>query len=264
MAITRLSGGLTPANGSDPRTFPAIFNGAADDIEALQANGSVVTDRIADGAVTAPKLATTAGAVMVFDDAAARTTAIPSPVEGMVTYRSDDDEVEVYDGSQFRRVGGLVDVKSVLKTDTFSASLAASGNVAVTNLSITHTMQNASNRLIIMAYFGVAANDAGRGQVGIAVADNGTLIGIGDVAGDRTRVGAGGTTAGAIGTFVGTMPSVHLVYSPGDTSSHTYTVRAINARADTRTLFINRAEGDSDNGSFTRAVSAITIQEVAG
>ena len=34
MAITRLSGGNTPADGADPRTFPAIWNGTADDLEA--------------------------------------------------------------------------------------------------------------------------------------------------------------------------------------------------------------------------------------
>jgi hypothetical protein len=34
MAITRLSGGLTPADGADPRTFPAVWNGTADDLEA--------------------------------------------------------------------------------------------------------------------------------------------------------------------------------------------------------------------------------------
>jgi hypothetical protein len=34
MAVTRLSGGLTPGVGSDPRTFPAIFNAAADVIDA--------------------------------------------------------------------------------------------------------------------------------------------------------------------------------------------------------------------------------------
>jgi hypothetical protein len=33
MAITRLSGGLTPGDGSDPRTFPAIWNAAADELE---------------------------------------------------------------------------------------------------------------------------------------------------------------------------------------------------------------------------------------
>ena len=32
--VTRLSGGLTPADGADPRTFPAIWNSAADEIDA--------------------------------------------------------------------------------------------------------------------------------------------------------------------------------------------------------------------------------------
>jgi hypothetical protein len=34
MSVTRLSGGLTPGNGGDPRTFPAIWNGTADGLEA--------------------------------------------------------------------------------------------------------------------------------------------------------------------------------------------------------------------------------------
>jgi hypothetical protein len=33
MTITRLTGGLTPADGSDPRTFPTIWNSTADDLE---------------------------------------------------------------------------------------------------------------------------------------------------------------------------------------------------------------------------------------
>lgn len=36
--VTRLSGGLTPANGADPRTFPAIWNATAVDIEAVEAD----------------------------------------------------------------------------------------------------------------------------------------------------------------------------------------------------------------------------------
>lgn len=36
MTITRLSGGLTPANGADPRTFPAIWNATATDIETAE------------------------------------------------------------------------------------------------------------------------------------------------------------------------------------------------------------------------------------
>jgi hypothetical protein len=36
--VTRLSGGLTPADGGDPRTFPAIWNTTAGEIETAQSN----------------------------------------------------------------------------------------------------------------------------------------------------------------------------------------------------------------------------------
>ena len=35
ISLTRLSGGNTPADGSDPRTFPAIWNASATDIETV-------------------------------------------------------------------------------------------------------------------------------------------------------------------------------------------------------------------------------------
>ncbi len=201
--------------------------------------------------------------VMVFDDDTARGSAIPSPSEGMTTYLKDQDAVEFFDGSQFRRVGGLVDVKSVLKTDTFSASVGAGNNVAVTDLEITHTLSNASNKLLIMAFFGAAAGAGGKGQIGIAVADDGTLIGVGNAAGSRVQVAAGGFVTGADSGEVVSMPHIHLLYAPGDTSSHTYTVRVLNVRAASQTLYVNRSSGDGDNASNPRAVSAITIQEVA-
>jgi hypothetical protein len=55
--------------------------------------------------------------VMNFASSAARSSAIPTPTEGMVTYRSDIDDLELYDGSSFVRVGGL----TLLKSQTFSA-----------------------------------------------------------------------------------------------------------------------------------------------
>ena len=45
-------------------------------------------------------------AVMVFADSAARTTAIPSPSEGMLTYLQDTNALEVFTGSVFEAVGG--------------------------------------------------------------------------------------------------------------------------------------------------------------
>ena len=42
--------------------------------------------------------------VMVFDDAAARTAAIGTASEGMITYLKDTNAVEVYDGSAWASV----------------------------------------------------------------------------------------------------------------------------------------------------------------
>jgi len=45
--------------------------------------------------------------VMVFDDAAARTTALSAVLtEGMVTYLKDTNAVEVYDGTAFTTISG--------------------------------------------------------------------------------------------------------------------------------------------------------------
>ena len=159
-------------------------------------------------------------------------------------------------------VGNLVAVKHVIKTDTQTSSAVGAGaNVAVTGLSITHSLANAANKLIISAYFGVASNDINRGLVGLAVADDGTLIGIGNADGSRSQVAAGGaaSTDDALGV---TMPSVTFVYEPGDTNAHTYTVRAINIQTGAQTLFINRSEQDTNSAFYSRGSSGLVIQEV--
>jgi hypothetical protein len=163
--------------------------------------------------------------------------------------------------------GGLVAVKHALFTGTQSASTAAGANFAVTDLSITHTLADASNKLIISAFFGAASSSFGAIPVGIGVADDGTLIAVGGTSGDRTPVSAGGasnnnSTGDSTGVAV-SMPSITFVYEPGDTSSHIYTVRAINVRPDTRTIYINRSATDADDELSARASSALVIQEVA-
>lgn len=54
--------------------------------------------------------------VMVFADATARTSAIASPTEGMVTYLSDTNALQYYDGAAYQTVG--------LDPITFTASTA--------------------------------------------------------------------------------------------------------------------------------------------
>ena len=49
--------------------------------------------------------------VMVFGGTAARSSAIPTPSEGMTTYRTDSQQIESYDGAEWRGMSGLQLVK---------------------------------------------------------------------------------------------------------------------------------------------------------
>jgi hypothetical protein len=198
--------------------------------------------------------------VMVFDNAGARGSAITSPTEGMVTYLKDSDQLFKYT-TDWVPAGGLVEVKQVLKTDTFSASVAAGANVAVTDLSITHAVANASNRLIITAVFGVAGNSFDRGNVGLALHDGTGLIGVGGAAGVRSQVSSG-MFIGVSNSNNSSSLSTSFVHTPG-AGSKTYTVRAVNLRTDTQTVFVNRNSDDADNQTNPRGVSSLIIQEVA-
>jgi hypothetical protein len=174
----------------------------------------------------------------------------------------DSDGNTVYDGATGGLiVPGLVAVKDVLKTDTFTASVAAGGNVAVTDLSITHEVSDPANKLIISAFFGVAGNSADHGETSLAVHDGTGLIGIGDAAGSRSTIGSGGFSS-EIADRVRATPSVSFVHTPGS-GSKTYTVRAINSDTSTRTVYVNRTRGDNDDARYPRGASAIVIQEVA-
>ena len=212
-------------------------------------------------------------AVMVFADAAARTAALGSPSEGMVTYLEDTDSLELYTtvwGPVSPAItpgdlpaGSVLQVKSALFAGTQTASVTAGSNVAVTDLSITHEVASAGNELIITVMIGVLGTNARSAETGIAVHDGTELIGVGDAAGNRTRVSAGGANDPAANSD---RPSsslcVTFVHTPG-AGSKTYTVRAVNHRTTTQTLYINRAEGDSDTAIYPRGISSIVIQEVA-
>jgi len=72
--------------------------------------------------------------VMVFGGTAARSSAIPTPSEGMTTYRTDTQQIESYDGAEWRGMSGLQLVKkqtigsgvsSVNVTSAFSATYEA-------------------------------------------------------------------------------------------------------------------------------------------
>jgi hypothetical protein len=70
--------------------------------------------------------------VMVFADSAARTTAITSPQEGMLSYLKNTNAVEAYDGSTWISIGSTGDITGVTAGTGISGG-GTSGTVTVTN-----------------------------------------------------------------------------------------------------------------------------------
>ena len=267
MTVTRLTGGLAPGDGGDPRTFPAIWNATADvidaqgtavsDLEDLNpvqfgtAVGSAVANELLqyDGSDWVNVGQAEAGAIAVFAGTAARGSAIPSPSEGMVTYRSDDDVVEVFDGSAFAPVGGkILQLANVVKTDTFST--ASVSLTDLTGLSIAITPRFSTSKIQCFLTIGIVDNSALALCYG-DVTRNGTPIGIGDSGGTR-QVGWLHTTAAA---NRGSSIAWSFLDTPATTSTLTYQARVGTGN---NTLYINRQDTDQN-----RSIATLTVMEVA-
>jgi len=91
------------------------------------ATGDILTAASANGYLASQT-------VMVFASAAARTSAIASPQEGMVSYLKDTNAVEYYSGSAWTAIGGATGGMTLLSTTTASGSS--------TSVSITPTGYN--------------------------------------------------------------------------------------------------------------------------
>jgi len=198
--------------------------------------------------------------VMVFAGTASRGSAIPSPTEGMVTYLSDSDEVEVYTTSWGAIAGGkILQVISTTKTDTFTASVAGGAESGdITGLTASITPSSTANNILIT---GFVFTDKYHTQ-GFSIYRDATKIGQGDAASNRTRIHSATSREGA--TNNPTSGAMNFLDSPSSTSSVTYSVRLHNGDSGTQTLYVNRSQADTDSAPFARGVSTITLMEVAG
>jgi hypothetical protein len=158
--------------------------------------------------------------------------------------------------------GGLVEVKSAIFTGTQTGSVAAGGNLAITDLSITHEVADASNELIISAMLGVAGSSNNLALMGLGVYDGSAFINVGATASLRTPVSSA-NRHGASSADANTSLNLTFVHTPGS-GSKTYTLRVINTdnNGAGRTVYINRSPSDADSISTPRGVSSLVIQEV--
>ena len=215
-------------------------------------------------------------ATMTFADAAARDAALAGVLRaGLNVYLEDTDRLQYYDGTDWQNVpneadvdaaGGLVVVKSEIQTAAFTeSSVNAGGNFVLPGLSITHSLADASNRLILIGFVGGLATQSLGENGGVAFHDGTGFIGVGDAEGARPGVGSNIHTASSTSSGRSERMDTHnltLVHSPDTTDSRTYTLRIINTFNSARPMFVNRYQSDRNDARGSRTVSTFTLMEI--
>jgi len=200
--------------------------------------------------------------VMNFAGTAARGSAIPSPVEGMVSFLEDSNIMSIYDGSAWQSsvntTGGILQVVSTAKTDTFTMSSSTFADV--TGLTATITPKSSTSKILVMLDIKLAANTTLVTQIQLRLRRAGTDIYLGDAAGIRTQTSFSGAVV--TGGFMITQGSSTFLDSPATTSATTYSI-GIRTSDNTRSIFVNRGFNDEDDPTRSRTASSLTLMEVS-
>jgi hypothetical protein len=154
--------------------------------------------------------------------------------------------------------GGILQVVSTVKTDTFTT--ASGSYVDVTGLSVSITPTSASSKILVLFQIN-GSQEVGSGRASLKLLRGSTVINAGDVAGSRTPA-LGGFSS--IDQSVPSTPvSGSFLDSPATTSSTTYKIQ-VAMNAGSGTAYINRTMQDADLADQIRMASTITVMEIAG
>jgi len=154
--------------------------------------------------------------------------------------------------------GKILQVVSTTKTDVFTASATDTWH-DVTGLTAAITPSSTSSKILVSGHVMGCSQDASNDKrFYIKLLRGSTAIGLGDASSSRLQVH--NSSFSDNGANNATVP-INFLDSPSSTSSLTYKIQV---RDDTSGVRVNAAPGDSDNNTYARAVSTITLMEVAG
>ena len=154
--------------------------------------------------------------------------------------------------------GGIVQIKQVVKTDTFSESVSSGSQSSfVTGLQPTITPTSSSSKIFV--FYSLSLCSSGGGQA-VQLFRDSTQIAQGDTAGNRQLATSMGSDINAAQPA-----SVNFGFldSPSSTSQLTYKVRFVFCSQDTQTVQVNFGTNDTNNNQRVRLASAITLMEVS-
>jgi hypothetical protein len=151
--------------------------------------------------------------------------------------------------------GKVLQVVSTTKTDVFSTS---SGSwVDITGLSVSITPANADSKFVIFSSLNMSNTSIDRGLYFRLMRDS-TPVGVGDVEGSRTSGSGMSQSFGGRNMWNFSTSHVDL---PNKTSALTYKLQSISL--DSGTVVVNRSTADTNNATYLRVASSITVMEIA-
>jgi len=159
--------------------------------------------------------------------------------------------------------GSILQVQSVIKTDTFSTTSASFTDI--TGLSVSITPKFSTSKILVMVSLGATASNSNQGSQLFRLTRAGTAIGVGGAAGSRPQATFRMFGTSDTNTAYGGLGFQYLD-SPATTSSTTYSLQACCQSGGTYYIVINSSYGDL-NSSDTysgREASTITVMEIAG
>jgi len=156
--------------------------------------------------------------------------------------------------------GGKVgQVLSTLKTDTFSTTSTSS--TTVTGLSVTITPSASTSKIMIIASVAAGITNVDSHAIFLGLSGGNTASYIGDAASNRRRTVHWVRRPGDSATVAATNMPMTMVYldSPATTSATTYNVTA---GVYGGTGYVNRSGIDTDDLTWGRSASTITVMEI--
>ena len=152
--------------------------------------------------------------------------------------------------------GAVLQVKQTMKTDTMTTT--STSWVDVTGLSVSITPSSTSNKILVTVDLNMG-QDSGFRAHGRVLRDS-TAIAVGDAAGSRSP-----STFASRSQDYGYVnnTSATILDSPSTTSAVTYKVQVMSENS-SGNVYTNRSGWDTDNSTYPRTVSIITVQEIKG
>ena len=153
--------------------------------------------------------------------------------------------------------GKVLQVVSATKTDTASST---STSFVTSGLEVSITPSSTSNKILVMAQAGLGG-DGNYINIGAALQRDSTILNQADTAGSRSRYSSASAYV-YMSYDIRAMPMIYLD-SPSSTSSLTYKVMYKSTNA-SYSVYLNRANNDTDTVHYGRGASTITVMEIAG